>query len=175
VETPISAELREAFRSGHARPEQKLALCAGSIPLAVEDRAELLAVLAVDPDTSIADRAQNALLSQPESALLAALARPDADPRLFSYCAEHAANHPGVADALAKNPACPTSEVTRVAAQLTAVGIQALLDNMERFASDEHLLLAVSRCRNANAEQRSLLDETQKGRFDGCGDRRSSG
>lgn len=163
LEAPISAELREQVRSGRARPEQKLALCAGSIPLSAEDRVELLAILAVDPDPAISERAQNVLLTQPAEHFLAAAARADADPHLFFYCAENLAEKRGVADALAKNPACPTAVVTRVASRLTAEGIQALLDNLERFISDPQLVIAVGSSTATNAEQRAMLDEMQKG------------
>jgi hypothetical protein len=161
-EAPISAELREQIRTGHARPEQKLALCAGSVPVSAQDRVEMLAILAVDPAPAISERAQNVLLMQSTEHFLAAAGRADADPRLFAYCAENLAEKPGIANALAKNPACPTATVTRVASRLTVEGIQALLDNLERFISDPQLVLAVSGSTAANAEQRALLDEMHK-------------
>lgn len=145
------------------RPEQKLAICSGGVPLTTEDRVELLAVLSVDSDPGVADRAQNALLSQAADAYLAALARPDADARLFAYCAENLPGKPGIADAFAKNANCPTALVTRVASNLTSQGIQALLDNLERFVSDPQLVIAVCNSPAPTAEQRSLLDEMQKG------------
>jgi hypothetical protein len=144
------------------RPEQKLAICAGSVPLSAEDRVEMLAILAVDADPSVSERAENILLTQSTQHFLAAANRPDADVRLFSYCAENLAEKPGIADALAKNATCPTTLVTRVASRLTAEGIQALLDNLERFISDPRLVLAVSKTTAANAEQRGLLDEMHK-------------
>jgi hypothetical protein len=145
------------------RPEQKLALCAGGVPLSAEDRVELLAILAVDPDPTISERAQNALLTQTTTHFIAAVTRADADPRLFSHCAENLAEKPGIADALAKNTACPTALVTRVAARLTMEGIQALLDNLERFVADPQLVIAVAGSSAATAEQRAMLDEMQKG------------
>jgi hypothetical protein len=138
-------------------------LCAGGIQLAPEDRVELLAVLTADPDPIVAEKAKAALFSAPASGVLAAVARADADPRLFTYCAENAANQAGVADAMAKNHACSLAALTRVAPQLTSAGIQALLDDMERFSSDEGLLLAVSRNPHASAEQKTLLDDLHKG------------
>ncbi len=159
----ISAELRTQICSGHARPEQKLAICAGGVPLTAEDRAELLAVLASDPDPAIAERAQNVLLTQPIEAFLAAVARADPDPRLFTYCAENLSDKPGVADALARNTVCPTALVTRVAPQLTSTGIQALLDNLERFVSDPQLVIAVAASSAPTDEQREMLGELQKG------------
>ncbi|MGD1211582.1 MAG: hypothetical protein ABR973_09525 [Candidatus Acidiferrales bacterium] len=159
----ISAELRTQICSGHARPEQKLAICSGGMPLTAEDRVELLAVLASDPDPAIAERAQNVLLTQPIEAFLAAVARTDPDARLFTYCAENFSGKPGVADALARNAACPTALVTRVAPQLTSAGIQALLDNLDRFVSDPQLVIAVAGSSAPTAEQRDMLGELQKG------------
>jgi hypothetical protein len=140
-----------------------VALCAGSLPLAPEDRVECLAILAADSDASIFERAQNALLSAPPALLVAALDRADADPRLFEYCAENCPDQPGIADRFAANPACATELVARVASYLTPTGIQALLDNIERFSSDDLLVLAVAQTKNATSEQRTLLDELQKG------------
>jgi len=123
----------------------------------------LLTVLAVDGDPAVSDRAQNALLTQPVEHFLAACARPDADARLFAYCADNLGDKPGVADALAKSASCPTACVARVANHLTAEGIQSLLDNLERFVSDPQLVIAVAGSSTANAEQRELLGEMQKG------------
>jgi len=162
-EALISAELLTQVRADHARREQKLAICSGSVSLGAEERIELLAVLAGDSDPEIADRAQNVLLTQPVQSFLAAAARPDADPRLFAYCADHLGEKPGIADALAKSPICPTACVSRVANHLTSAGIQALLDNLERFASDPQLVLAVAAAPGANNEQRDLLANMEKG------------
>jgi hypothetical protein len=137
-------------------------VCSGGISLSPEDRAELLAVLAADADEGIAERARSVLVTLPLESFLAALGRPDADAHLFKYCADQIGEKPGVADALAKNEACPAALVTRVARYLTAVGIQALLDNMERLSSDEHLATALVQSQGATAEQQSLLAEIHK-------------
>jgi hypothetical protein len=154
--------VRAEIRSGHARPERKLAVCSGGISLSPEDRAELLAVLAADADAAIAERARSVLVTLPQESFLTALGRPDADAHLFRYSAEQIADKPGVADALAKNEACPAVLVTRVARHLTAPGIQALLDNMERLSSDEHLATALVQSQGATAEQQALLAEIHK-------------
>lgn len=162
-EAPISAELREAFRSGHVRPEQKLALCAGNLPLDPVDRIECLAIAAADAETSVAERAQNALAAASAESLIAALSRPDADGRLFDFCASYCAEKPGVADAFAKNATCPPQKTARIATHLTSAGIQALIDDMERFCSDPVLVAAVGRSTAATPEQRATLDEMEKG------------
>jgi hypothetical protein len=159
----ISEDLRSQICSGHARQEQKLALCAGSSPLAPEDRIELLAVLAFDADSNISERAQSVLLTQPLQHFLAALTRPEIDPHLTAYCADNLGDKPGIADALAKNPSCPTSDVTRVAPFLTSAGVQALLDNLERFINDPQLVIAVHNSKALTTEQRELLGEMEKG------------
>jgi hypothetical protein len=124
---------------------------------------ELLSVLAADADPTIAERAQNALLTQPIENFIAAAARADADAHLFVYCADHLCEKPGMADALARNAACPTSHVTRSAQHLTSAGIQALFDNLERFTSDAQLVIAVGASTKASLEQKELLAEMQKG------------
>ena len=120
-------------------------------------------MLAADGDPVISERAQNALLTQPIENFLAACNRPNADGRLFLYCADNLATKPGIADALAKNGACPTACVARVAQHLTAEGIQALLDNLERFVSDPQLVIAVAESSSGSKEQRELLGDLQKG------------
>ena len=119
-------------------------------------------MLSADPEPEIADRAQNALLTQTLESFLAAAARPEADPRFFTYLSDNLADKPGVADALARNTACPTAHVARIANHLTPVGIQSLLDNLERFASDPQLVLAVAGSPGASSEQRELLANMEK-------------
>jgi hypothetical protein len=137
-------------------------VCAGGISLSPEDRAELLAVLAADADGAIAERALSVLVTLLPETFLAALGRPDSDAQLFKYCADQIGDKPGIADALAKNEACPGALVTRVARHLTATGIQALLDNMERLSSDDHLAMALVQSQAATAEQQALLAEIHK-------------
>lgn len=119
-------------------------------------------MLSADPEPEIADRAQNALLTQTVESFLAAAARPEADPRFFTYLTDNLADKPGVADALAKNTSCPTAHVARIANHLTPIGIQSLLDNLERFASDPQLVLAVAGAPGASLEQRELLANMEK-------------
>jgi hypothetical protein len=123
---------------------------------------ELLTIVALDPDSQLSERALGVLMNMPAESFLPALAREDADPRLFAYCAQNFGDKSVIADALAKNLACPTPLVTRVAARLSTEGIQALLDNLERFTADPQLVIAVTQISPSNAEQRELLAELQK-------------
>lgn len=120
-------------------------------------------MLATDLDTATAERAGSVLLTQPMEAFVAALRRADADPRLFSYCADNLGNKPGIADSLARNSACPTALVVRVAANLSPAGVQALLDDLDRLSSDPQLVLALNQVKTATIEQRELIPHLQGG------------
>lgn len=94
---------------------------------------------------------------------LAALERPDAAPPLFAYCAQDLATKPGIADALAKNPSCPATALEKVAVNLSTSGIQVLLDHLDRLTTSPSLISALAKSPHANAEQREMLAELQKG------------
>jgi hypothetical protein len=140
-----------------------MAVCSGSVSLSPQDRVELLALLAADPDLAIAERALSALVAQPPENLIAALERPDAASELFSYCAENLAEKQGVADAMVKNRACPIPELARVASHLSSTGVQALLDDLDHLTSSPKLVAALSEASGATAHQRELIHELQKG------------
>lgn len=155
--------MREAVLAGRVRPEQKLAICAGGVSLAPPDRAELLTVLAADADAAISERASSVAVTLPLTSFTAALSRPDADPHLFAYCAANLRDKPGIADAMVKNPACPSSLLVRVAPHLTSSVIQSLLDNLEQLSTDPHLILALSDASAVTPEQREALHALQQG------------
>src|ERR1700722_950036 len=94
------AELEQRSLFKPETKEQKLAVCSGGKSLPPDDRVELLAILAADADSLIAERAQGALLSQPVEHFIKALDRADSDPQLFVYCAENLGTKPGIVDAL---------------------------------------------------------------------------
>ncbi|MFY9530287.1 MAG: hypothetical protein WBC04_14965 [Candidatus Acidiferrales bacterium] len=120
-------------------------------------------MLSTDADEAIAQRASGALLTQPLQEFVAAIGRVDSDPRLFTYCAENLADKPGIADALAKNPACPASVLVKVVSNFTASGIQALLEDLERLTSELALTAALAGCPSATLEQRELLQGMENG------------
>jgi hypothetical protein len=115
----------------------------------------------MDSDPAVAERAKSCLLTQSLESLQAALARPDADLKLFEYCADEMSGRPEVADRMAANAACPAEFVTRVSADLTKVGIQALLDNLDRLSSYPALGIALAYSEAATPEQKELLAEIE--------------
>jgi len=138
-------------------------VCSGSLPLSLEDRAELLAVLAEDSDGDVADQAAHKLLTISHEAFIAALARADSDPRLFNYCATEISAKPGVADALAKNKSCPRDLIAHAAAHLSSAGIQAVLDDLDGLSLSAALAEALAGTPHATPEQAELIAELSKG------------
>ena len=74
----LSPEVLEDLRHGRATRERKIAVCTGGAHLAPAERAEILAVLAGDADEIVANRAQDAILSQPVESFVEALKREQA-------------------------------------------------------------------------------------------------
>ena len=140
-------------------------MCAGETRLSVEDFAEILAILTTDSSPAIAERATVAIQTQPDQAMVAALSRSDADPRLVQYCAEHRGDKPAIADALAKSPLCTTETLIRLAPMFSQAGVQAVLDDLSRLTTVE-LARALVACPAATPEQKELLRETEKGEVD---------
>ena len=124
-----------------------------------EERIELLAVLAADADELIAERAAGALLSQPESAFPAALARTDAAPQLFEFCAKYLIDRPGMAGALTNNPNCPPELLAATVPHMTTAVLQGLMADLDRLSSTPALAAALATSPFLTAEQRLQLQE----------------
>ena len=158
VET-LSPDLVEALRHGRATRERKLAVCAGGAHLGNADRAEILAVLASDPDEMVANRAQDALLSFPVEFVIEALHRESALPGLFAYTAKHLADKSGVPDAMAQNRRCPPEYLVPFVRRLSAASVQALMDDLDRVSSSPALAGVLEQSTFLTAEQKAMLHE----------------
>jgi hypothetical protein len=158
----ISAEVREEIRSGRATPERKVAICAGAASFAPEDRIEILAILAADPDEKVRQNAAATLLTQPLPNVIAALARTDAASEMFAYCAAEFPRRPGVADALAKNPTCPIEVLRPVVRYLSVTAVQDLFEDLDRMSTSPALVVALIESTVVSAEQRAQLVELQR-------------
>lgn len=154
--------MHDEIRSGHATRERKLAVCAGAASLPVEERIELLAILASDPDEQIRERSASALIEQPVENILTTLAAPDLAPQLFAFCAVHFAAKPKVADAMAKHKLCPPELLRIIAPHLSTGGVQDLFDNLELLSSAPGLAFALNNSTSLSADQRHQLQEMLK-------------
>jgi len=155
----LSPEVLEDLRHGRAQRERKIAVCTGGAHLHPADRAEILAVLAGDPDEVVANRAQDALLSQPVESFVEALKRETALPSLFSYAAKNLADKPGICDALVQNKSCAAEHLVPIVRHLSALGIQALMEELERVSESPALAAAMQHSASITADQKSQLNE----------------
>jgi hypothetical protein len=158
VET-LSPEILEDLRHGRATRERKIAVCTGGAHLGPADRAEILAVLAHDADEMVSSRAQDAMLSQPVESFIEALKREQALPALFSYAAKNLADKPGICDAMVQNKNCPAEHLVPIVRHLSALGIQALMEELDRISESPALALALEHSTSLTVEQRNQLRE----------------
>ncbi len=155
----LSPEVLEDLRHGRATRERKMAVCTGGAHLTPADRAELLAVLAHDADEMVASRAQDAILSQPVESFVEALKREQALPALFAYAARNLADKPGVCDAMVQNKNCPAEQLVPLVRHLSTVGIQALMEELDRISESPALAVALEHSSSVTVEQKSQLHE----------------
>ncbi|MGB8474524.1 MAG: hypothetical protein WCE61_10620 [Candidatus Acidiferrum sp.] len=156
---PLSPEVIEELRAGRAPRERKIAVCAGGAHLIPADRAEILAVLAGDSDEKVAERAQEAILSQPAESFVEALKRENAVHALFAYAGKHLTDKPGVCDAMVQNRNCAAEYLIPVARHLSALGVTTLMEELERVSESPALAAALEHSPSITVEQKQHLHE----------------
>jgi hypothetical protein len=155
----LSPEVLEELRRGNATREDKLAVCTGGVKLPPPDMAEILTVLALDSDELISTRAQESILALPIENFVEALNRQQALEPLFEFAAKNLAAKPGVADALIKNKNCSAEHLVPLVQHLSALGVQALMDELERVSDSRELAEALEKSSSVTLEQKSQLNE----------------
>jgi len=156
VET-LSPEIVEDLRHGRATRERKIAVCTGGVHLVPADRAEILTVLAHDPDEMVANRAQDALITLPVQYMIEALSRETALPALFAYAAKNLADKPGVGDAMVQNKNCSAEYLVPIVRHLSTATIQALMEELDRVTSSPTLMASLEHNASITAEQKAQL------------------
>jgi len=156
---PLSPEVLEDLRHGRAPRERKIAVCAGGAHLSPPDRAEILTVLAGDADEMVAQRAQEVLLSQTLESFIEALKRPQALPALFAYAGKNLSDKPGVCDAMVQNKNCSAANLVPVVRHLSTLGIQALMEELDRVSESPALAAALEHSSSLTADQKHQLHE----------------
>ena len=156
---PLSPEIVEGLRKDRATRERKIAVCTGGAHLDPADRAEILVILAGDPDTMVSEHAEEALVSQPIESFVEALKRTEAMPALFVYAAESLVGKPGVADALIGNVNCPSKCLTSSVPYFSTGNIQSLMDALDRVSDSTALANAMLHSSQASAEHKRILQE----------------
>jgi len=156
---PLSPEVIDDLRHGRAPRERKIAVCAGGAHLTPADRAEILAVLAADADEMVSGRAQDAILSQPIESFVEAIKREQVLPALLSYAAKHLADKPGVCDAMVQNKNCAAEFLVPVVRHLSAIGIQSLMEELDRVSESPALASALEQSPAVTVDQKNQLHE----------------
>jgi len=159
----LAPEVIEDLKHSRATRERKLAVCSGGTHVNAADRAEILTVLAHDADEMVAARAQDALLSISPEVFVEAVKRPEAIPALFSFVSKNLADKPGVGEALVQNKNCPPSLLVPVVQHLSALGIQALLEDLGRVSDSLALATALEHSKSVTADQKNILREMHGG------------
>jgi hypothetical protein len=147
------------MRRGNATREEKLAVCTGGVKLPAPDLAEILSVLALDSDELISTRAQESILALPIENFVEALHRQQALEPLFEFAAKNLAAKPGIADALIKNKNCPAEHLVPLVQHLSALGVQSLMDELDRVSDSRELAEALEKSTSITLEQKNQLGE----------------
>lgn len=155
----LTPEVLDQLRDGRASREEKLAVCTGGVQLPAPDLAEILTVLALDSDELVSTRAQESILALPIANFVEALNRQQALEPLFDFAAKNLAAKPGVADALIKNKNCAAEHLVPLVPHLSALGIQSLMDELDRVSDSRELAEALVRSSSVTLDQKSQLDE----------------
>jgi hypothetical protein len=155
----LSSEVLQELRRGNATREEKLAVCTGGVKLPPPDLAEILTVLALDSDELISTRAQESILALPIENFVEALNRQQALEPLFEFAAKNLAAKPGIADALIKNKSCAAEHLVHLVPHLSALGVQSLMDELERVSDSRELAEALEKSSSVTLEQKSQLNE----------------
>jgi hypothetical protein len=158
VET-LSPEVLDELRRGRATHERKIAVCASGAHLPAADRAEILAVLAVDPDEAISERAKEAILALPIEYFLEALKRQEALEPLFDFAAKNLAVKPAVCNALIDNKDCDGDHLAPAARHFSTSNVRTLMDDLDRVSASPALTIALANTTSVTADQKQLLHE----------------
>lgn len=155
----LSPEIVVDLRHGRATRERKLAVCTGGAHLTPADRAEILAVLASDPDEMISERASDAILSVSPESFLEAIKRDNAVPALFAFASKYLVDKPGIGDALVQNKNCAAEHLIHAVRHLSPAAVQLLLEDLDRVSASPALAAALEHLDSLTPEQKNHLRE----------------
>jgi hypothetical protein len=110
----------------------------------------------------VREKAASILQTQPLKNVLVALARPNAAPEMFAYCAAEFPRRPGIADTLAQNSTCPIEVLRPVIHYLSVGAVQELFEDLDRLSTSPHLVAELIASTVIYAEQRAQLVELQR-------------
>jgi hypothetical protein len=127
--------------------------------MVASERAELLAVLAEERDELVRERAGNALLSQPLTALIEALEGDAPAAALCRHCGKHLIEKPEIALAMAKSRRCPPQLLPAAVRRLSTSAVQDIMADLDRLSSRPELASALLHSATVTPDQRDQLRE----------------
>lgn len=104
-------------------------------------------------------RALKKSFSQPTEAFVEALKREKAIHALFAYAGKHLADKPGVCDAMVQNKNCSAEYLVPIARHLSSLGINALMEELDRVSDSPALAAALEHSSSITADQKRQLHE----------------
>ncbi len=155
----LSPEVIEDLRHGRATRERKLAVCTTGAHLPPVDRAEILAVLAHDPDELISVKACEGLANDSPDIFVQALAKENVLPQLISYAAKTLADKPAVVEALLRNKHCAGEHLVSLVPRLTAPQVATLMEELDRVSASLALAHALEHSPHLTADHKHILQE----------------
>ena len=155
----LSPEVLDDLRHGRAPRERKIAVCTTGAHLPAADRAEILCVLAEDPDEVIATRAQEALLAISPEVFVEAAKRENAAPAFFSYASKQLQRTSGLAEAMARNKTCPPEFLVPMVPYFSPSIVQHLLEELDRVTAHPQLALLLENSAFVTPEQKKTLED----------------
>ncbi len=155
----LSPEILEDLRHGRAPRERKIAVCTTGAHLPAADRAEILCVLAEDPDEMVSERAQEALLSIAPEVFIEAMKRENAVRPLFSYAAKKLRRAASLAEAMARTVHCPPEFLVPMVPFFTPTIVQHLLEELERVTAYPPLAHLLENSTFVTPEQKKILGD----------------
>ncbi len=155
----LSPEVIEDLRHGRATFERKIAVCSTGAHLPLVDRAEILSVLAHDPDEVISAKAFDGLARLSPEVFVEALSREKVVPQLFSYAGKTLADKPAIVDAMIQNKNCPGEYLVPLVPRLSSAGVSCLMEELDRISASSALAAAMERSPNLTADHKNILQE----------------
>src|SRR5260370_35470157 len=99
------------------------------------------------------------MLWQPVESFVEALKREHAVTALLSSAAKNLADKPGIGDAMVQNKNCPAEQLVPIVRHLSAIGVQSLMEELDRVSESPALAAALEHSTSVTVEQKNQLHE----------------
>lgn len=151
----------EQIKQGEIAPSVKKAAARGVLPVSREELIEILVFLADDPDEALAQEAQKSLDEFPEDILKHILESSFTSEPIFDFFARPPFRSPQLIEAIILNTAAPDRVIARLASEVEAHLIDAILINLMRLLRYPEILDALEQNSHNTPDTRRRLGEVR--------------